>query len=157
MGAITTTVEVASTVPAGKLYKGFFLDIDNILPKIFPGFIKSFEIEGDGGVGTIKNVTFGEGFTISIMKQRIDVIDKEALVFGYTNIGGDILLGKLESIVSHFTVVPTDRGCIVKKTTTYNPIGDEVIPEEKLKKAAEETGNLFKTVEAYILANLDAF
>uniref|UniRef100_A0A164SJ82 Bet v I/Major latex protein domain-containing protein n=1 Tax=Daucus carota subsp. sativus TaxID=79200 RepID=A0A164SJ82_DAUCS len=57
MGVLTFTEEVASSLPAGKLYKGFFLDIDTILPKILPDFIKSIEIEGDGGVGTIKNVT----------------------------------------------------------------------------------------------------
>lgn len=59
MGAITIDVEAASTVPAAKMFKGFF--IDNILPKILPQVIKSVEIEGDGGVGTIKHVTFGEG------------------------------------------------------------------------------------------------
>lgn len=91
------------------------------------------------------------------MKQRVDVIDKEALAFTYSVIGGDILLGKLESIVNHFTVVPTDEGCLLKMTTIYNPIGDEVIPQENIKEAAEESGKLFKAVEAYILANLDEF
>lgn len=99
----------------------------------------------------------GTGLKVVTMKQRIDVIDKEALAYSYSVIGGDILLGKLESIVNHFTVTPTEEGCIVKMTTIYNPIGDEVIPEENIKEAAEQSGKLFKAVEAYILANLDAY
>ncbi|XP_017216798.1 pathogenesis-related protein 2 [Daucus carota subsp. sativus] len=157
MGVLTFTEEVASSLPAGKLYKGFFLDIDTILPKILPDFIKSIEIEGDGGVGTIKNVTLAAGLKVVSMKQRVDVIDKEALAFTYSVIGGDILLGKLESIVNQFTVVPTGEGCLLKMTTIYNPIGDEVIPQENIKEAAEESAKLFKAVEAYILANLDEF
>lgn len=91
------------------------------------------------------------------MTQRIDKIDAEALTFSYSVIGGDILLGKLESIVNHFKVVPTEGGCIVKITTVYNPIGDAVIPEENIKEAGEQSGLIFKAVEGYILANLDAF
>lgn len=62
MGAITTNVEAPSTVQAAKMYKGLLLDMDEIIPKILPQVIKSVQIiEGDGGVGTIKEVTFGEG------------------------------------------------------------------------------------------------
>lgn len=65
-------------------------------------------------------------------------------------------MGKLDRIVNHFTVIPTEEGCPVKMTTSYNPIGEGVIPEENIKEAAEQSGMLFKAVEAYILANLDA-
>lgn len=90
---------------------------------------------------------------VKSMKQRVDAVDKEALTYSYSVIGGDILLGKLESIANHFTVVPTDEGCIVKSITTYTPIGDEVIPEENVKEATEQSSLLFKAVEAYLLAN----
>lgn len=62
MGTITTNVEVESSVPAQTMYKGFLLDMDNIIPKILPQAIQSLEIiSGDGGVGTIKKITLGEG------------------------------------------------------------------------------------------------
>lgn len=62
MGAITTNVEIESSVPAQTIYKGFLLDMDTIIPKILPQAIKSVEIvSGDGGVGTIKKITLGEG------------------------------------------------------------------------------------------------
>lgn len=62
MGAITTNVEVLSSVPAQTIYNGFLLDMDNLIPKVLPQAIKSIEIiSGDGGAGTIKKVTLGEG------------------------------------------------------------------------------------------------
>lgn len=67
MGAVTTDVEVASSVPAQTIYKGFLLDMDNIIPKVLPQAIKSIEIlSGDGGAGTIKKVTLGEGIFLFI-------------------------------------------------------------------------------------------
>nr|P80889.1 RecName: Full=Ribonuclease 1 [Panax ginseng] len=154
-GVQKTEVEATSTVPAQKLYAGLLLDIDDILPKAFPQAIKSSEIiEGDGGVGTVKLVTLGEASQFNTMKQRIDAIDKDALTYTYSIIGGDILLDIIESIVNHFTIVPTpDGGSIVKNTTIYNTIGDAVIPEENIKDATEKAGLIFKAVEAYLLAN----
>ena len=62
MGAVTTDVEVVSAVPAQTIFKGFLLDMDNLIPKVLPQAIKSVEkISGDGGAGTIKKVTLGEG------------------------------------------------------------------------------------------------
>lgn len=44
------------------MYKAFVLDADNLIPKILPQAIKSVEtLQGDGGAGTIKITTFGEG------------------------------------------------------------------------------------------------
>lgn len=62
MGIQKTEVEVTSTVPADKLFKGLLVDIDTVLPKAFPPAMKGVEIlEGDGGVGTVKLITLGEG------------------------------------------------------------------------------------------------
>lgn len=44
------------------MFKAAVLDADTLIPKILPQAIKSVEIlEGDGGAGTIKLITFGEG------------------------------------------------------------------------------------------------
>lgn len=88
------------------------------------------------------------------MKTRIDAIDKHALTYTYTIIGGDILLDIIESITNHFKIVPTDDGgSILTNTTIYNTKGDAVIPEENIKDATEKSFQLFKAVEAYLLAN----
>lgn len=62
MGIITFTEEFSSPVPAGRLFKAFVLDFDNLLPKLMPQAFKSIEtIKGDGGPGTIKKLNFTEG------------------------------------------------------------------------------------------------
>lgn len=61
-GGLTFTEEFTSPVAAGKLFKALVLDSDNLLPKILPQAFKSIEIvEGNGGPGTIKKLTFAEG------------------------------------------------------------------------------------------------
>lgn len=60
--AITYDMEIPSSIPAPRMFKAFVLDGDNLIPKVLPQAIKSVEIlEGDGGVGTVKLTTFGEG------------------------------------------------------------------------------------------------
>ena len=62
MGVITYESEVSSPIPPARLFKAYVLDADNLIPKISPHTIKSTEIiEGNGGAGTIKKVTFHEG------------------------------------------------------------------------------------------------
>lgn len=52
---------ITSSVSAEKIFNGLVLDIYNILPKAAPGAYKNVEIKGDGGVGTIKHITFPDG------------------------------------------------------------------------------------------------
>nr|ADW93869.1 PR10-2 [Panax ginseng] len=154
MGVQKTETQAISPVPAEKLFKGSFLDMDTVVPKAFPEGIKSVQVlEGNGGVGTIKNVTLGDATPFNTMKTRIDAIDEHAFTYTYTIIGGDILLDIIESIENHFKIVPTDGGSTITQTTIYNTIGDAVIPEENVKDATEKSIQLFKAVEAYILAN----
>ena len=62
MGVITYDMEITSSIPPARMFKAFVLDGDNLIPKILPQAIKSVElIEGDGGVGSVKLITFGEG------------------------------------------------------------------------------------------------
>lgn len=61
MGIITVDSEVTTSIPPAKLFKASILD-DNLLCKVLPQAVKSVQIlEGDGGAGSIKLVTFGEG------------------------------------------------------------------------------------------------
>ena len=62
MGVVTYEMEVATTIPAAKMFKAFVLDGSTLIAKILPQAIKSIDIlEGDGGAGTIKQINFGEG------------------------------------------------------------------------------------------------
>ncbi|KAL0287210.1 UNVERIFIED_CONTAM: Major allergen Pru ar 1 [Sesamum angustifolium] len=96
MGAITYDVEIPSSIPAAKMFKAVVLDADTLIPKIMPQAIKNVEIlEGDGGVGTVKIIHFGEGSQYKSAKHRVDAIDTENLTHSYTIVEGDALAGFL--------------------------------------------------------------
>ena len=73
MGVYTTEHEITSTVSPTRVFKGFILDGDNIIAKVAPHAISHVEIlEGNGGPGTIKKVTLGEGkLTILYLSPRL--------------------------------------------------------------------------------------
>ncbi|XP_071694075.1 LOW QUALITY PROTEIN: major allergen Pru ar 1-like [Rutidosis leptorrhynchoides] len=161
MGITTYDMEVETAVPAAKLYQSFILDGDTLIPKIVPQAMKSIEIvEGDGGVGTVKLITFGEGSQFKSVKHKIDAVDKDhdkylhLKISYHLKIEGDVLADPLESISYHLKIVPTaEGGCIVKNTSIYTCKGDVTIPEEQIKAGKDKAAGLFKAIEAYLLAN----
>ncbi|GMN24780.1 hypothetical protein TIFTF001_049168 [Ficus carica] len=159
MGVFTYEHEFTSAIAPARLFKGFLLNADEIILKVAPQAIKHVEIlEGDGGPGTIKKVTFGEGSKFTYVKHRVDLIDRDNLTYGHSLIEGDVLLGKIEKISHVSKVVPTpDGGSIIKATSTHYTIGDAVVDEEHVKEGKEKAFGLFKLVEGYLQANPDAY
>ena len=157
MVAITYDIEIPSPIPAAKIFKAVVLDADTLIPKIMPQAIKNVEIlEGDGGVGTVKVIHFGEGSQYKSVKHRVDAIDKENLTHTYSIIEGDALSDVIESITYHIKIVPTEEGgSICKNRSIYNTKGDAQISEEKIKEGKEKATAMFKAIEAYLQANPD--
>ncbi|KAL1832571.1 hypothetical protein ACET3Z_002222 [Daucus carota] len=88
------------------------------------------------------------------MKQKIIIMDEEAMTYSYIVIGGDILPEKVESVTNHFTVVPTDDGgCVVKLSVVFTPVAGEMVPEEYIKESIAQSFQVFKATEAYIQAD----
>ncbi|KAL2506818.1 putative major allergen Pru ar 1 [Abeliophyllum distichum] len=159
MGAITVTEEFTSPVPASRLFKALILDADNLIPKIAPQAIKNVEIiEGDGGPGTIKQMNFAEGSEFKYVKHKIDALDKENMSYSYTLIEGDALMNILESISYEIKIEPSSEGGTKgKNISTYNTKPGIEIKEEDIKAGKEKAAGVFKAVEAYLLANPDAY
>ncbi|XP_057476969.1 major allergen Pru ar 1-like [Actinidia eriantha] len=156
MGAITYDMEISSSISAEKMFKAFVLDGDTIIPKALPHAITSVQtLEGDGGVGTIKLTTFGEGSVHKSVKHRVDGLDKENFTYSYSIIEGGAL-DVFESISYHIKIVATpDGGCICKNRSIYTPKCDAQVSEEEIKAGKERASGIFKKVEAYLLANPD--
>ncbi|KAL2558416.1 MLP-like protein [Forsythia ovata] len=157
MGVITCDIEITSSVPAARMFEAIVLDSDNLIPKIMPQAIESVEIlEGDGGVGTIKLVNFGEGSQFKSVKHRVDALDKENFTHSYSIVEGDVLMGIFESITYHIEILATaDGGCICRNRSIYNTKGDVQITEEKIKEGKEKTMAMFEAIEAYLQENQD--
>ncbi|PSR92549.1 Major allergen Pru ar like [Actinidia chinensis var. chinensis] len=154
MGAITYDMEIPTSISAEKMFKALALDGNTIIPKALPHAITSVQtLEGDGGVGTIKLTTFGEGSVHKSVKHRIDSLDKENFTYSYSIIEGGAL-DVFESISYHIKIVATpDGGCICKNRSIYTPKCDAQVSEEEIKAGKERASDIFKKVEAYLLAN----
>lgn len=92
------------------------------------------------------------------MKHRVDELDKEKLVYSYTIIEGDALMGTLEKISNelNFEAGP-DGGCICKSTSKYYTKEGVEIKEEQIKAGKEKAMGMFKAIESYLLANPDTY
>ena len=88
------------------------------------------------------------------MTLRTDGLDKKGFTIDYSVIDGDVLMGFIDKIENHLSVVPTaDGGSTTKTTAIFHTKGDAVVPEENIKYAEEQNTLLFKAVEAYLIAN----
>ena len=65
MGVFTFEDETTSPVAPATLYKALVTDADNVIPKAVDAFRSVENVEGNGGPGTIKKITFLEG-TLSL-------------------------------------------------------------------------------------------
>lgn len=157
--AVTFTEEFTSPISATRLFKALILDADNLLPKIVPEAIKSIEIiEGNGGPGTIKKMNFGDGTNHSFAKHRIDVLDKDNMIYVYTLVDDGEFMDKIESITYEMKLESTpDGGCKGKNISKYQPKPGVQIQEEQIKSGKEKAAGVFKAVEAYLQANPNAY
>ncbi|KAK1437344.1 hypothetical protein QVD17_03135 [Tagetes erecta] len=157
MASATLEIEFVSKSSAEKAFKTF-THFDEIAPKIIPHVFKSFEtIHGDGGVGTVKNITFGEGIPFTSGKYKVEVVDASNYIFSNSFFEGDNLHGIFETITHHYKITPSaDGGSVIKQTVVYKCKGDEKPPEEILKKEKEQYEGIFQAVEAYAVANPEA-
>ncbi|KAH6769629.1 hypothetical protein C2S52_014432 [Perilla frutescens var. hirtella] len=160
MGVITFDQEINCSFPPSKLFKSFVLDADNLIPKIMSHFVKSIEtVEGDGGVGSIKLVTFtadAAGNQQKSAKHKIEEVDEENHVYKYSVIEGGILGEDLESVtyVYKFEAGPTG-GCTIKIVKIYHPKGEEHhnIVQEIIERSKEVTKEFINAIETHLHAN----
>jgi len=61
MGIVTTEREQLCAVAPARLFKAMAFDFSNVFPKALPNLVKSAEIIGDGGPGSIKKIILANG------------------------------------------------------------------------------------------------
>ncbi|XP_039155450.1 major strawberry allergen Fra a 1-3-like [Eucalyptus grandis] len=156
MGVITYSQEITSVVAPSRMFKVLFLDSQNMLPKIVPEGIKSIEfIEGDGGVGSIKQTNFGESSHIKYIKHKIDALDASSFYCKYTMIESDIKFDKIDSVVEDVKFVAAGSGCVCKMTSEYHVQEGCELKEEDIKKGKDRAMGLYKAIEECLVANPD--
>ncbi|GLT69590.1 hypothetical protein SLA2020_417300 [Shorea laevis] len=151
MGVFNYETETTSVIPAARLFKAFILDGDNLFPKVAPQAISSVEnIEGNGGPGTIKKITF--------LKDRVDEVDHTNFKYNYSVIEGGPVGDTLEKISNEIKIVATpDGGSILKISNKYHTKGNHEVKAEQVKASKEMGETLLRAVESYLLAHSDAY
>ena len=98
------------------------------------------------------------GSTIKYLKHRIDALDKEKLTYSYTLIEGEDLGDKVESISYEIKFeVTAEGGTKFKNVSNYHLKAGVEIKEEDISVAREKGLAVFKLVEAYLVANPEAY
>ncbi|KAK3412112.1 major strawberry allergen Fra a 1.05 [Eucalyptus grandis] len=159
MGIITFTQEFTTSIAPSRMFKALILDSHNLIPKIAPQGIKSIEfIEGDGGVGSIKQTNFAEGGHLKCLKHKIDALDLDNLVCKYTLIEGDVIFDKIESVAYEVKFeASSNGGCICKMSSEYHTKAGVELKEEDIKQGKEKAMGLYKVVEEYLSANPNVY
>ncbi|CAN4091048.1 unnamed protein product [Withania somnifera] len=99
-------------------------------------------------------MNFVEGSPIKSLTHKIHVVDDKNLVSKYSLVEGDVLGDKLESITYDVKFEASENGgCVCKTTTEYHTKGDYVVTEEEHNVGKVKAIDLFKAVEAYLIAN----
>ncbi|XP_059068959.1 major allergen Pru ar 1-like [Cryptomeria japonica] len=126
MVAGSYSIEIESPVDAKRLWNAT-LDIHNLLPKQAPWIISAITLlQGDGGVGTIRQVNFTAANTdFSYVKEKVDLIDEGQY-------GG---------------------GSISATTRNYDSLPFVPYDEAKIEEIKANSFGLFRILEGYLIAN----
>ncbi|CAA6669126.1 unnamed protein product [Spirodela intermedia] len=159
MVAGSFTQEIESPIAPARLWKAGILDADVLLPKLLPEVIASVDIiEGDGGVGTIKQCNFTPAVPDQkFVKDRTDVLDGENFVFKYTVVDGGFLGSRISSYSFEFSFTVSGAGSKGKLTLSYETADETPLSEEEVGKIIFGSDAMIKALEGYLLANPDAY
>ncbi|KAJ1427519.1 START-like domain superfamily [Sesbania bispinosa] len=156
MGVFTFQDETTSAVAPAKLYKALVKDADNIIPKAVEAIQSIETVEGNGGPGTIKKLTFLEGGESKYVLHKIEAIDEANFGYNYSIVGGVGLPETMEKVSFEAKLVAgPNGGSIGKLTVKYQTKGNAEPSEEELKEGKARGDALFKAIEGYVLANPD--
>ncbi|KAF5820519.1 putative Bet v I/Major latex protein [Helianthus annuus] len=155
MDAVYAEVEITSSLSAPKLFK-VYTDFDIIAPKINPESYKTINvIKGDGGVGSIKSMTYNDGTS---SKHTVDDIDTSNFILSWTFFEGDALMGIINTTTYHMKFIPSPNGgSVFKQTFLIRYKGDAKQMDDVIKIIKESITNTFKKMESYAIAHPEVY
>ncbi|XP_058730886.1 ABA-responsive protein ABR18-like [Vicia villosa] len=154
MGIFIFENDTTSTVAPAKLFKAVVHDADVIVPKVVDS-IKTVEIvEGNGGPGTVKKITFVEGGQTLYVLHKIETIDDAKFEYNYSIVGGFSISDIVEKISFEAKLFEgPNGGSVGKMTVKYHTKGDAKPIEKEVEEGKAKSDALFKAIEGFVLAN----
>ncbi|XP_044326200.1 pathogenesis-related protein 1-like, partial [Triticum aestivum] len=127
-------------------------------PKLAPHIVASAHpIEGEGGIGSVRQFNFTSAMPFTLMKERLEFLDAEKCECKSTLAEGGGIGTAIKTATSHIKVEPAaNGGSVVKVDSTYKLLpGVEV--KDEITKAKDSVTAIFKAAEAYLIANPHAY
>ncbi|XP_073132572.1 major strawberry allergen Fra a 1-2-like [Henckelia pumila] len=157
MDVITANHELKAKVSPKRMFEAIVIHGPKLLPKIAPRAIKSIDIlQGHGGVGSIRQINFPNGAPFPYIREKVDVVDTENLVFKARAFESRMFADKIEAIHSTQKYEDSgDGGCIVKLTVEIHPKDGAEFNEEDRKVGKAFGREIFSIVEEYLIAHPD--
>lgn len=95
-------------------------------PLAYKRFLKSCRVVGgDGGIGTLREVRVVSGIPAAWSTERLDVIDDERRVIGFSVVGGEHRLMNYRSVMTLHEVVDGGGGTVVVESYAVDvPVGN---------------------------------
>ncbi|CAL9041845.1 pathogenesis-related protein 1 [Musa acuminata AAA Group] len=159
MASGSWTLEIESSVEAYRLFRAAALDWHSLAPKVVPEIVVSGAVlEGDGSVGSVRQLNFSPALPFGYVKERLDFVDVDKFECKQTLFEGGHIGTKLEIATSHFKFEPTSGGgCVLKVVTTYKLLPGVEDDQSEIARSKETVTGIIKAAEAYLVANPDAY
>ncbi|KAM0855495.1 hypothetical protein ACQ4PT_049738 [Festuca glaucescens] len=144
------TLKLESQVSAPRKFRATVMDWHNLAPKLAPHIVDSaHHVEGDGGVGSVRHYNCGSAVPFNSMKKKVEFLDVEKCECKYT-----IECDGIETSTWNIKMKPTANGGSV---ATVECTSKGVEAKDMMLKAKDSAAEMFKTVEAYLIANPSAY
>ncbi|KAM7260098.1 hypothetical protein ACFE04_015839 [Oxalis oulophora] len=159
MGEFKVHRSFTARVSPSRMFKAIVLDAHNICPKLMFSTIDSIEIlQGDGDVGTIKQINLTEAYPFRHAKFRIDAIDKDKYESKISLIECGAVMEKLEYITFELKFEGHGlQGCVCKITSEFKIKEGADIQEIDIELAKDRALSRFELIDAYLQAHPDAY
>ncbi|XP_047078460.1 pathogenesis-related protein 1-like [Lolium rigidum] len=144
------TLELESKVSAPRKFRAVAMDWHTLAPKLAPHIVESaHHVEGDGGVGSVRHYNCGSAIPFNVMKKKVEFLDVDKCECRYT-----LECDGVETSTWSIKMMPTSNGgSVAKVECTSKGVQDN----DMMLKAKDSAAEMFKNVEAYLIANPDAY
>ncbi|KAF7003246.1 hypothetical protein CFC21_018597 [Triticum aestivum] len=152
--------EIEASVAAPRLFRAGVMDWHTLAPKLAPQVVASAHpVEGEGGVGSVRQFNFTSAMPFSVVKERLDFLDADGCECRSTLLEGGHVGTVIETATSCIKVEPAagGGGSVVKVESTYKLLPGVGEAQYEVGKAKESVTAIFKAAEAYLIANPDAY
>ncbi|KAI4338527.1 hypothetical protein MLD38_023574 [Melastoma candidum] len=159
MGVTVLHQTFKSKVTPERMFRALILDSHSLCPKLMFSSVRDIVfVQGQGEVGSVKQINFTEASPLRYLRHRIDAMDEDRYMCKYTLIESDPALDNLEYVTYE---VKFERygltGCVCKLTSEYVAKEGVEIKEEDIEHGKDRAIGMYEVIEAYLMAHPHAY